>query len=105
MEQLDRHRPLRRLVRIDHVNNSVGIGAVVAREQLEFGVAQRFDERLFAGVRRAVDQDFWSRALGGAHVFRTAARSTQMLLLLAALQRSTAVVSHAVRQLSWAHRC
>ena len=71
MEKLDRHRPLRRLVGIHHINNSVGVGAVVSREQLELGVAQRLDERFLAGVRRAVDEDFWPRALGGAHVFRT----------------------------------
>ena len=80
MEQLDRHRPLRRLVRVDHVNNSVGVGAVVRREEFELGVAQRLDERLFAGVRRAVDQDrTFGRALWVAPI-------SQMLLLLAGLQ-------------------
>ena len=102
MEKLDRHRPLRRLVRVDHVN-SVGVGAV-GREQFELGVAQRFHERLLAGVRRAVARTF-GRALWVAPMFFAPLRGAQMLLLLAALQRSTAVVSHAVRQLSWAHRC
>ena len=71
------------------------------RVLLEFPVdpfAQRLDERFLAGVRRAVDEDFWPRALGGTHF-------TDAAVFGSAAEIDSKGFARGSKQQSWAHRC